>query len=283
LKKLKISLVLLIGTLIGLGAIIVGIANHPSVIQAIATKFAPTYNISYDSINGSLMDGVIINEVYHKDALIANRLKLKWNPLSLLEKKVVLHTLDIQDLNISALRQLLGEFKPNPNREKTPLQFDIVVKNGSVTVGKWLIGGVLIDSASLDVEKLVFNTKTRDFTNGTLNLEALSPLAKLNYQAQAKEKKIKGSGVLHATPYMWEKYRIPFETNTTVPIAVKEMTLSLFDINITLEATPRNIWRNIPQIDIKKVQSRLKYDIKERNLTKTLMLLYLPLSFKKLF
>lgn len=265
-NKFTLLLIVLIGTFIATGAIIVGLANHPAVIKAIVSKYAPQYNITYDSIDGTLMEGVSIRNIRHQKELLTTNLLLKWNPLSLLEKKILFHSLIVDDINITAIQTFAKQFKSSSTKQTTPPNFDIVIKTGRLTLSKWNIGSIQIDNAVLDTERLVFNIQTQSFKSGNASLEAISPLATLKYKAQANANKLQGDGILYATPLLWEKYHIPFDTNDTVPIEVRNLTLSTQNVDIALRAAPKNIWKNNPQIDIRQIDSNLFYHFKENNL-----------------
>ena len=134
-------------------AALVYAANSSYVLSQAADEFAPDYNISYKKIEGNLFTGVRVDGVNYNDTQLVQSVRFRWNPSSLLYKKIAVHTLEVESLNVDVLKKLLSSFPADTTDEESePFNFIVALHHASLSVEPFKESGVFVSKTELEVD-----------------------------------------------------------------------------------------------------------------------------------
>ena len=149
--------VLVLAIILGLALFFV--ANSPLVIKKVADTFAPDYNISYDSIKGNALTGVEIENPQFKDKPLAKNIVLKWNPNTLVAKKITVDKLYIDDADVDVIKSLIASFETDDNAsESNGSDFTVQANNINLSTKPFNEKGIHISKARVKSEMLEFTS-----------------------------------------------------------------------------------------------------------------------------
>lgn len=165
-KKIFYAFIIL---LILLVIAIVSAVNSSIVIDKIAKKFAPDYNLSYEHISGNVFTGIKIDKLKYANKTIANDIIYKWNPVSLLQKKISIDEIKIEDADIDVIKSLIASFDvdDSDDNSSTPFTFDINVDNVFISLNPFKEEGISFNKAVLTADDVTY------FHHGAIELKNL--------------------------------------------------------------------------------------------------------------
>jgi translocation and assembly module TamB len=165
----KILYIVLI-VLVLLSIVIVSVVNSSYVIDKIAQKFAPDYNLSYEKISGNIFTGVKIKNLKYTDNVISNNIIYKWNPLSLLQKKIMIDEIKIEDANIDVIKALIASFDVDESDNNTSgsFAFDVEVEDIAISIKPFIEQGIAINKTVLLTDEVNY------YSDGSIDIDDLS-------------------------------------------------------------------------------------------------------------
>jgi len=138
---------------------IVVAANSSYVIKKVVDIFAPDYKISYDDITGNVFTGVNIAGLKFDNKEITKNIKFSWNPSKILYKRVAIHEISGEDLDVETVKALIASFPKSvedENKTSSPLPVVINVDKIHLTVKPFEEQGILIEKTLLDVSDVSY-------------------------------------------------------------------------------------------------------------------------------
>ncbi len=127
------------------------------VIQKVADKFAPDYNITYSDIKGNAFTGVEIDDLRFQNKPLAQKITLKWNPNALLDKSIVVTKLEIEEANIDVIKALIASFDNNESSDE-PFAFTLRLEDIHLSLAPFIQQGIFISKTVLDADKIIYSS-----------------------------------------------------------------------------------------------------------------------------
>jgi len=144
------------------------ISNSTLVTQKIFDKIAPQYGIHYKSVKGNLYKGVTLEDVYYRDALLAKKIILKYDPAALLHKELRITRLEILDANVETIKQFVASFQKDKNAEKERSLHDKNNQSIGLTINA---NDVFISALPFEEQNITINTAQIKIKHLQYNLE----------------------------------------------------------------------------------------------------------------
>jgi len=170
---------------------VVSAVNSSIVIDKIAKRFAPDYNLSYEHISGNVFTGIRIDKLKYDDQTIANDIIYKWDPISLLQKKISINEIKIEDADIAVIKALIASFDVDDSDDNSsePFSFDIGVDNISISLNPFQEEGITFYKTILTADDVTY------FQNGTIAVKNVllnvdSNLTKFSFKGSMRENKL---------------------------------------------------------------------------------------------
>jgi len=185
---LRKVLLYLLGTFIILAILVYFIANSPWVIKKAADIFAPDYNITYSRIHGNVLTGVEIEDLRYTNKPLAKHITLKWNPNGLIQKKIIVNTIVINNANVDTIKALINAFSSDDNESSEPFTFSVNVKKLSVGLDPFVEDGILLNNIVLNSEKIYYASDSISIKK--LGLSVDSNITKILLKASLADGKV---------------------------------------------------------------------------------------------
>lgn len=147
-------------------AAIVTVVNSSKVIDKIAKEFAPDYKLSYEHISGNILTGIKIDKLKYADKTIANNIVYKWDLISLLQKKLSIEEIRIENANISVIKALVASFdvdkSDDTNRSSSePFSFDINIDDVFISLSPFEQETVAFSKVVLEASDMIYEHEGR--------------------------------------------------------------------------------------------------------------------------
>lgn len=263
----KVVIYLLLAAIV-LGLAVYFVANSPLTIQKVAERFAPDYNITYSRIHGNVFTGIEIDDLaYNKDPL-AKHVTLKWNPNGLVNKKIIVNTLQIEKANVDTIKMLIASFQDTDTNESSEsndtASFDLGVNidHVSLTIEPFMEQNMTISNITLDIDRLQYSNDSLD--TDRFELKADSDLINVRINAKAKENTLTGQVQITPNKMLFERYALPLRREAVGDIVI-DLTASekeiVADINTEMKQLLKGE-KDAFNMDIDRLQSHVVYDIK---------------------
>ena len=170
---------------------VVSAVNSSIVIDKIAKRFAPDYNLSYEHISGNVFTGIKIDKLKYNNKTIANNIIYKWDPISLLQKKISIDEIKIENADIDVIKSLVASFDVDDSDDNSsePFSFDVSVDNVSLSLNSFKEEGITFHKTVLSADDVTY------FQNGEVKVAKLlldidSNLTKLSFNGSMKKNKL---------------------------------------------------------------------------------------------
>ena len=186
----KIVVYLLI-TAIVLGLLLYFVLNSALVVRKVAHTFAPDYNISYSRIHGNVITGVKIEDLSYDEHSLAKHITLKWNPVGLLKKTLIVNTLQIEKANVDTIKTLIASFSSTENNESNetstaePLGMGLNVHHASLSLEPFVEQGITVSDLRLNINGLAYTSDNVDVRK--LDLHAETNVTDIDVYASLKD------------------------------------------------------------------------------------------------
>ncbi|MDM5270946.1 translocation/assembly module TamB domain-containing protein [Sulfurovum sp. zt1-1] len=156
--------------------------NTPIVVKEIAKRYAPDYAISYEDISGDVLDGITIHAPKYKEKLLAKQLTLRLNPAALLQKKISLTKVVLEEGNVTRIKTFIESFGSSNDTSESSFSFDVGMEEVHIS----LLPFVFQD---ISVSKFLMSASMLSYSENELEMEALELLVDTN----ATDINLKGS------------------------------------------------------------------------------------------
>jgi len=159
------------------------------VLQSLADRYAPQYNIGYKSISGTVLDGIEVEGITFDKHLVAEKLTLNWDLFSLLNADLKIHTLDAEGVHANNLQTLLDKLSLNGNDQLKKFPFSFQIEKTHISVHPFEQSGIGFREIVLNGQDLVYD---HEYINiARLLLAVDSNVTILQMEGNIYQKKIK--------------------------------------------------------------------------------------------
>ena len=151
-----------------MGLLLYFVLNSALVVRKVADTYAPDYNISYSRIHGNVVTGVKIEDLSYDDHALAKHITLKWNPVGLLQKTIIVNTLQIEKANVDTIKTLIASFSSTENNESEessqskPVDVGVKVDHLLLTLAPFEEQGITVSDLRLNINGLAYTRESID-------------------------------------------------------------------------------------------------------------------------
>ncbi|MCF6244644.1 MAG: translocation/assembly module TamB, partial [Sulfurovum sp.] len=137
--------------------------NSSYVIAKIADEYAPDYNISYDKISGNIFTGIEVKNLKYANQTISNNIVYKWNPLTLVQKKITVDQMKIENVNINVIKALITSFDVDESDDNSSgsFDFDIGVENIDISIDPFQEEGIAVNKTIITADDILYHSDGR--------------------------------------------------------------------------------------------------------------------------
>ncbi len=170
---------------------LVSVVNSSIVIDKIAQKFAPDYNLSYAHLSGNVFTGITIDKLKYNEQVIANDIIYRWDPVSLLQRKISINKIKVENADIDVIKSLIASFDVDESDDQSsePFNFDVSVDNISISLNPFQEKDISFNKMVLTADDVIyFKSGAVDVNNLFLNID--SNLTKFSFKGSMHERKL---------------------------------------------------------------------------------------------
>ncbi|MBN2721931.1 MAG: hypothetical protein JXQ77_03860, partial [Campylobacterales bacterium] len=245
------------------------LANTPAVVERLTHDWLKSHKIVYETITGDLLEGVNIKHITYDKKPLASNLNVRWSPLSLLEKKIVLHSVSISDLNITNLTALIESFKTDSNVTKEKIDFSLIIQKGSITTTPYTYKHYRFNRMEAAINEVFFDIYTSSFKKGNIEFKTDLNYGKVNLKAQAVGgMDFKGSGDVIVNQMYYDRYHIPIDAKRVNHAIVDDFNVSKHGLTVLARTKGDKIFKDqndTANLDVISLNSNVFYSSKTEN------------------
>jgi len=245
------------------------LVNTPLFIQNITNDFLKEHNITYKKIDGDVLQGVSFYDVKFNKKPVATKLQLFWSPLSLIEKKVVVHKTNIEDLNITNLTNLMKSFKSNDKSSTQKPDFVFILQKANITTTKYSYKHYVFNSMKAELSNFSYDIYNNKFHSGEINYHVDLNYGKINLYAKViGDFEFKGKGNLSVNQTFYDRYHIPLLAKNVGNANISEFNVSKTGFTILADTKGEKIFKDLNatnNLDALQVNSKVSYNWKSKN------------------
>ncbi len=169
------------------------LVNSTQTVQWAAQKYAPQYGLGYKSISGGLLSGLEVEELSYKDDKLFDKLRIGWNPATILAQRVSVTHLDIEGVDVENVIHAAQSFAPPKPAEESPegrsqLPVSIGLSKLHITTKPFTQKGISVNAIELDGKGAVYSHDKLQIANFTLNAD--TNVSKLSVNGKIDERRI---------------------------------------------------------------------------------------------
>jgi translocation and assembly module TamB len=266
---LKKLLFLFMIAIVSITVIVTILVNTPVFIKNVTHDFLQEHNITYKKIDGDVLQGVSFYDVKYNKKSIATKLQFFWSPLSLIEKKIVIHKVNIEDLNITNLTKLAKSFKSDNNKTTQKLDFTFVLQKANITTTKYSYKHYIFNSMKAELSNVSYDIYNNKFNSGEINYTVDLNYGKINLYAKVVgDFEFKGKGNLSVNQTFYDRYHVPLIASNAGNANISEFNVSKTGFTILADTKGNNIFKDLNatnNLDALEVNSKISYNWKTKN------------------
>ncbi len=169
------------------------LVNSTQTVQWAAQKYAPQYGLGYKSISGGLLSGLEVEELSYKDDKLFDKLRIGWNPATILAQKVSVTHLDIEGVDVENVTKAAQSIAPpRPAEESSEGRSQLPVSIGlsklHITIKPFTQKGIPVNNIELDGKGVVYSHNKLQIANFALNAD--TNVSKISANGKIDERRI---------------------------------------------------------------------------------------------
>lgn len=143
--------------------------NSSQVIDKIAQKYAPEHNITYEKISGNMFTGIQVDNLKFSDQVISHEIIFKWNPLTLIQKKISIDKIQIDNANIDVIKSLVASFDvdESDDNHSGSFNFDVEVEDIAITIDPFIEEGIAVKKTRITANDVLY------YSDGMIDVDKL--------------------------------------------------------------------------------------------------------------
>ncbi|CAA6804812.1 MAG: Unknown protein [uncultured Sulfurovum sp.] len=127
-------------------ALLLFIVTDSRSVKYIAQNSLETLDLSYESIEGNLFNGLDVKKLKYKDKLLLDSVLIYWNPLSLFYDKLTITQIDAQGVEIDNVLSMLHTLGSSDSEEALFLDYALVLNASHFDINPYVYEGVKFSS-----------------------------------------------------------------------------------------------------------------------------------------
>ena len=166
---------ILLGSFIAVALLLTALwiaVNTPLVVKAAAKRFAPDYALTYSDISGNALKGITIHSPKYKGLPLAKQLTIRVNPAALLQKKISLTKVLLEEGNVTSIEALIESFGDKNDTGGSSFAFDIGLKEVYLALLPFERYGVSVTALSVRAKDILYGEERLDIDALDLSLES---------------------------------------------------------------------------------------------------------------
>lgn len=245
------------------------LVNTPLFIKNTTDDFLKEHNITYKKIDGDVLQGVSFYDVKYNKKQIATKLQLFWSPLSLIEKKVVIHKANIEDLNITNLKNLMTSFKSNDKSSSEKPDFVLIMQKANLTTTRYSYKHYVFNSMKAQLSNVSYDIYNGKFNSGEIDYTVDLNYGKIKLYAKVVgDLEFKGKGSLSVNQTFYDRYHVPLLAKNVGNANISEFNVSKTGFTILADTKGEKIFKDLNatnNLDALQVKSKISYNWKSKN------------------
>lgn len=245
------------------------LANTPIVIKNTTQNFLKEHNITYKKIDGDILQGVSFYDVKFNKKPIAAKLQLFWSPLSLLEKKIVIHKAVIGDLNITNLTKLINSFKTKDKTTDENVDLTLILQKANITTSSYSYSHYVFNSMKAELSNVSYDIYNNRFQSGEIKYNTDMNYGKIDLYAKTTgDMEFKGKGNISVNQIFYDRYHIPLIAANAGNANISEFNISKSGFTILANTKGEKIFKDINDtnnLDALQVNSKISYNWASEN------------------
>jgi len=223
-------------------AILLTIAtNTPFLLNKLTGNILGEHNITYSNVKGDLVNGITAHNVKFNNKPLASKVNFSWSPISLLDKKILIHNLVIDDLDKNRTVALIESFETKDKTSK-PMNFEIIIQKAKITIVPFSHRHYKILRTEINTQGLQLKTEPFELLKGDIRLNAKTNYGDINYDAKvAGAFKLIGSGDVKANQTLYTRYKIPLDAKNISYAKIEELNVTKTGFTANLTANGKKI------------------------------------------
>ncbi len=169
--------------------------NSTNTIKWASDRYAPRYGFTYKQISGTLLTGLEVEALTFKKDKLLDRLKIGWNPASILSKKVSITHLEASGLNVENIKKVVEAFISTEPKEKDTSPFILPVSIGvgelQLRINPFEWNDIGFKDTALDGKNIVYYGEGVDVDNLSLSIDTNVTTIELSGGIQEKNIRLK--------------------------------------------------------------------------------------------
>ena len=179
----------------------------PKTLPWVADKIAVEYGFTYKHLSGSVLTGVRIEALRHKNELILDTLDVGWDPLPLLNNEIYLTHLNVEGLDVDQTESVIDDFydpEPDDSNSSFSFPFTLSVDKVALQVKPFVWSGIGFKNIVLQGEDLIYYGNGLDADALTLSLESNVTNISMNVSMQEKDVKVSTLKITDIDTIAWD-------------------------------------------------------------------------------
>ena len=188
-------ILMLIGIVLLAAVLFFVMSNSTYVTKQLFAQIAPQYKLHYKSIKGNLYTGVTLEEVHFKDALLAKKITLKYNPNALLHKEFQITRLQIEGANVDEIKHFIASFqtetkgaKESPPHDTPRVGLTIKANDIALSTLPFVEHGIHVTKAYIKAKSLRFDLENYQVDAEGVEGNIQSDLGKIRVSGDLRER-----------------------------------------------------------------------------------------------
>ena len=178
--------------------------SHKETVPFLAEKYLHDFGIEYSSIEGTLLEGVVIYEFRYKDVITAKSVRIEYNFLHLFRPTPNIKKIELQNLSINVEKLSISELNASASLLPAFSVNSLLAKHTKIIFSKESIvldinASDLTSQDTLNVKKVALNLQT-SYVNAAIQGEIKSDILYADANAELNRKVITNTLAFIKTP-----------------------------------------------------------------------------------
>jgi len=215
--------------------------NTPFLLNKLTGNILGEHNITYRSAKGDLLNGITAIDIKYNNKPLASKINFSWSPLSLFDKKILIHNLVIDDLDRNRTVSLIESFDSKDKTSK-PMNFEIIIQKAKITIVPFSHRHYRLLYTEITAKGLRLQTEPFELLDGYIKLNTKTNYGDINYDAKvAGAFKLIGSGDVKANQTLYTRYKIPLDAKNISYAKIEELNITKAGFTANLTANGKKI------------------------------------------
>ncbi len=168
---MKKRLLVFVSIVIFVLSTLIGLLRSSWLFEHTVPELLKRYEIGYTDMKGDLYSGFDIAHLTYKDEEIARSLRIRWNPLFLFHKEIVIENLFVERLNLSAIRKIAASTpadKEKASNKDTTFPFSARINRCDISFSSFESKRLSFGTSRLQAKRLRYDNEGVEIEGGLI-------------------------------------------------------------------------------------------------------------------